>query len=90
MENASAKPVGNLMEPDVKIALETLLRLCNKNNIAFGGMMMRLEERPFISTVGNVVQRGHEMAELFRQYAQIVDDAVDANRVEDSPISKPN
>jgi len=40
--------------------------------------------------VGNVVARGSEMAELFRQYAQIVDDAVDANRIEDAQISKPN
>jgi hypothetical protein len=89
-KTVSAKAVGNQMDADVKIALETLLRLCNKAGISFGGMMMRLHDRPFVSTVGNVVARGSEMAELFRQYAQIVDDAVDADRIETCPVSKPN
>jgi hypothetical protein len=55
VDKASAnKIVGHQMDADVKIALETLLRLCNKTGIIFGGMMMRLEgPAPFVTVVGN-------------------------------------
>lgn len=86
----SLNQVSSNIDPEVRIALETLLRLCTKEGILFSGMMMRLESRPFVSVVGNQKEQGADMAELFRQYAVIIDDAVAKDRIEECTVSRPN
>ncbi len=76
--------------PDVMITLESLIRLCNTHKILFSGMMIRLNEPSFVTTVGNAVEKGSDQAELFRQFAQIVEDAVTVDKFETHEISKPN
>lgn len=82
------------LEPDadIKEALEVLLRLCSKKDVLIMGMMMRVEgpDPSFVTIMGNQHERGYAAADLFREFASIVDDAVDQGRVVVGYVSRPN
>lgn len=78
------------VEPDLMIAVETLIRMATKYNVLFSGMMIRTDEPVIVSIIGNATQRGYDAADLFRQFAQIVEDAAARGAVGTHQISKPN
>jgi hypothetical protein len=62
---------GN-MPDDLKLAYETFVLLCTHHKIVFAGMAF-CPEPPSMYALGNVTERGTDLAELFRLYAEIIE-----------------
>jgi hypothetical protein len=66
----------NNMPEDLMRAYETFVLLCTHHKIMFAGMAFS-DEPLSMYALGNVTERGHDLAELFRMYAEIVDQKTD-------------
>lgn len=66
---------------DLRIAHETFTLLATKHGYSFAGMMAAVDP-PALVVIGNVTERGHDLATLLRQYAQILDEKTDAGQFE--------
>lgn len=66
---------------DLHIAYETFTLLATKYGYAYAGMMASVNP-PDLVVIGNVSERGHDLALLLRQYAEIIDQKTDAGQIE--------
>lgn len=69
------------MKSDMKTALDTFTMLATVNGMSFAGMVIGMNP-PSVCVVGNVTERGHDIAKLFRQYADLLDEKTDAGQVQ--------
>lgn len=69
------------MPQDLRIAYETFTALATKHGISFAGMMAGVDP-PSLFVIGNVTERGHDLALLLRTYADIIDQKTDAGMIE--------
>lgn len=69
------------MPPDLKRAYENFTLLCSQQGYTFAGMLLH-DEPPAMFVIGNITERGHDLGELFRLYAEIIDKKTDAGQVE--------
>jgi len=69
------------MPEDLRIAYETFTLLATKHGLSFAGMMAGVDP-PSLFVIGNVTERGHDLAVLLRTYAQIIDEKTDAGQIE--------
>jgi predicted NBD/HSP70 family sugar kinase len=65
----------------LRIAYETFTHLATKHGYAYAGMMACVNP-PDLVVIGNVVERGHDLAMLLRQYAEIIEQKTDAGQIE--------
>jgi hypothetical protein len=79
------------MPEDLRQAYETFVLLCTHYKVTFAGMAFRAEP-PSMYALGNVTERGHDLAELFRLYAEVVDRKTDKGQIQDTqtPASRIN
>ena len=68
------------LPPDLQSAYEVFTLLAIRHGYAYAGLMMGLDP-PSITIIGNVKERGHALATLLREYANIVDDKTDKGQV---------
>lgn len=68
------------MPDDLRIACETFTLLATKHGLTFAGMMAGVDP-PALFVIGNVSERGHDLAVLLRTYAQIIDEKTDAGQI---------
>lgn len=73
----------DMLPDDLLIAYQTFTLLATKHKFAFAGMMTRVDP-PALVALGNVTEKGEELVQLMRQYADILED-----RTERGMISKP-
>jgi len=73
--------VNNPMPDDLKFTYEVFTRTATEKGYAFAGMLM-CANPPSIYAIGNVKEKGHDLAALFRQYADIMDNKTTEGRVE--------
>jgi len=66
---------------DLKAAYEVFTLLAIKRGYSYAGLMLGLDP-PSITIIGNVTERGHALATLLREYANIVDDKTANGQVE--------
>lgn len=66
---------------DLRIAYETFTMLATKHGYSFAGMMAAVDP-PALVVIGNVTERGHDLATLLRQYAKILDEKTDSGQFE--------
>lgn len=71
----------NTLPDDVMFVYNTFLEIATERKCAFAGLLMRAEPAT-IAVIGNVNETGHALAELLRQYADIVDRSTDEERIE--------
>jgi hypothetical protein len=71
----------NPMPEDMRFTYEVFCRTVTEGGFAFAGMLMRADP-PCIFAIGNVKEKGHSLAALFRQYADIMDEKTTEGRVE--------
>jgi hypothetical protein len=68
------------MDSDVKIALDTFTAIASARGLSFAGMVLGLDP-PVAYVIGNVSEKGHDMANLFRKYADLLDEKIAAGQV---------
>lgn len=76
------------MPDDLKLAYENFTLLATAKGFVFSGMMMSIEP-PSIMVIGNVTEKGHELAALFRTYADLLDQKTEAGQIE-QPAATPH
>jgi hypothetical protein len=69
------------MPDDLLLAYQTFTLLCSRHNFSYAGMMAGVDP-PSLFVIGNVTERGHDLAVLLRTYAQIIDEKTDAGQIE--------
>ena len=69
------------MDSDLKLALDTFTLLATHRGMSFAGMVIGVTP-PAVYVVGNVTEKGHDIAKLFRQYADLLDEKVNAGQVQ--------
>ena len=63
-----------VLPEDLQEACVNLLRIASKHKASFGGMLIRLDgELPFISCISNITHTSSQMAEIFRMYADLME-----------------
>lgn len=79
------------MPEDLRQAYETFTLLCTHYNVTFAGLGIRIDPMG-IYAFGNVTERGHDLAELFRKFAEIIEERHVAGRIKDleTPTNKIN
>jgi hypothetical protein len=65
--------MSNQLPDDLLIAYQTFTMLATQYKYAYAGMMVGTEP-PSLVAIGNVTEKGHELAELLRKYADILDE----------------
>ena len=73
--------MSNQLPDDLLIAYQTFTMLATKYKYAYAGMMVGMEP-PSLVAIGNVTEKGHELAELLRKYADILDEKTDKGQFE--------
>lgn len=66
---------------DLLIAYQQFTLLATKYKFAYAGMMIGTEP-PALIAIGNVTEKGHELVELLRKYADILEERTNAGRLE--------
>jgi len=66
---------------DLLIAYQTFTLLATQYKFAYAGMMIGTEP-PSIVAIGNVTEQGHQLVELLRKYADILEERTNAGRLE--------
>lgn len=70
-----------MLPSDLLIAYQTFTLLATKYKFAYSGMMIGAEPPSFVA-IGNVTEKGHELADLLRKYADILDEKTDKGQFE--------
>jgi hypothetical protein len=70
-----------MLPEDLMIAYQNFTLLATKHGFAFAGMMTGTNP-PSLVAIGNVTEKGHELAHLLREYADILDDKTDRGMLE--------
>lgn len=73
------------MPDDLKQAYETFTLLCTHHKMTFAGMLF-CAEPPSMYAVGNITERGHDLAKLFRLYAEIIERKTDRGEIQTPEI----
>ena len=66
---------------DLLIAYQTFTLLATKYKFAYAGMMIGSEPISIVA-IGNVTEQGHQLVELLRKYADILEERTNAGRLE--------
>ena len=66
---------------DLLIAYQNFTLLATHYKFAYAGMMVGTEP-PSLVAIGNVTEKGHELATLLRKYADILDEKTDKGQFE--------
>jgi hypothetical protein len=74
---------------DLLQAYVVFTALATKHGFAYAGMMMG-SDPPSLLAIGNVTENGHELAELLREYADILEEKTDKGQLERSPFRDPH
>ena len=69
------------MKPDMKNALDIFTMYATARGMTFAGTVIGVNP-PSMYIVGNVTEKGHTIAQLFRQYADLIDEKVNAGLVQ--------
>ncbi len=69
------------MPDDLRIAYENFTLLATAKGFSFSGMMMRVNP-PAVYVIGNVTEKGHDLAELFREFANFLNQKTEAGQIE--------
>lgn len=69
------------MPDDLRIAYENFTLLATAKGFVFSGMMMSIDP-PAIMVIGNVNEKGHDLARLFREYAKLLDEKTESGQIE--------
>jgi len=69
------------LPPALQSAYEVFTLLAIKHEYSYAGLMIGTDP-PSITIIGNVRERGHALATLLREYANIVDDKTANGQVE--------
>ncbi len=75
---------------DLLIAYQNFTLLATKHGFAFAGMMTRILPDPAIVAIGNVTEKGFELADLLRKYAEIIDEKTDRGLFKTPVFQKTN
>jgi len=65
---------------DLLIAYQEFTLLATKYKFAYAGMMIGSEPISIVA-IGNVTEQGHELVELLRKYADILEDIINAGKL---------
>lgn len=71
---------------DLLAAYETFTLLATKHGYSFAGMMAAVDP-PALVVIGNITERGHDLATLLREYAAIIDEKTDSGKFE-TPVPR--
>lgn len=74
---------------DLLIAYQQFTLLATKHGFAYAGFMMRVDP-PAMVGIGNVTENGHELAQLLRSYADIIERRAASGTLPPRPLSEPN
>lgn len=66
---------------DLLIAYQTFTLLATKYKFAYAGMMIGTEPLSLVA-IGNVTEKGHELAQLLRKYADILEEKTEKGQIE--------
>lgn len=77
------------MPDDLRLAYEHFMVLASQHGLAFAGMMAGTNP-PALYVIGNVNERGHDLAKLLREYARIIDEKTIAGLIESPSTPSPN
>ena len=72
------------MPDDLKLAYETFTLLATSKGFVYSGVMISLNP-PSLLVIGNVTEKGHDLANLYREYAKLLDQKTDAGQIELPP-----
>jgi hypothetical protein len=61
------------MNEELMLAYQNFLLLASEQDYSFAGMMIRVNP-PSLVAIGNVTQKGHELANLLRKFADMLDE----------------
>jgi hypothetical protein len=61
------------MNEELMLAYQKFLLLASEQDYNFAGMMIRVNP-PSLVAIGNVTQKGHELANLLRKFADMLDE----------------
>lgn len=70
---------------ELQAAAVEFLRQATKNSCSFVGMLIRVDDPPLMSVIGNVIQTGSEVARLFRMYADLIEERGDVIQIDVTP-----
>ena len=65
--------MAQMLPDDLLIAYQNFTLLATKYKYSYAGMMVGLDP-PSLTAIGNVTEKGHELAQLLRKYADILDE----------------
>lgn len=74
---------------DLLIAYQQFTLLATQHKFAYAGFMMRVDPVALVG-IGNVTQNGHELAQLLREYADILDRKTDAGTLPTRVFENPS
>ena len=74
---------------DLLIAYQEFTLLATKHGFAYAGFMMRVDPAALVG-IGNVTQNGHELANLLREYAEILDRKTEEGSLPPRTLANPN
>jgi hypothetical protein len=75
---------------DLKAAYENFTMLALQHGYIYAAVMIGLKPEPSITVIGNVTERGHDLAKLLRMHADLIDKKEDTGQVEPTPPIPPN
>lgn len=71
----------NKLPDNLAYAYKIFTEIATEEKFAFSGMLMR-GDPPALVVIGNVTERGYDLANLFRAYADIMDQKTSTGQVE--------
>ena len=74
------------MEKDLRAAYDVFALLATRRGYAFSGLMMGGDPASLF-IIGNCSEHGHDLADLHRTFASVVDSKADAGRI--APMPEP-
>lgn len=87
MDHFRGDPVS--LPKDLQIAYETFTLLAIKHGFIYAALMIGTEPVETL-VIGNVTERGHELAKLLRMHADYIDKQTDDGRVATPPQTSAN
>jgi hypothetical protein len=71
-----------MLPEELMIAYQNFTLLATKHKYAYAGFMMSADPVEMVG-IGNITEKGHELAILLRRYADIVDDKTGKGLIEE-------
>jgi hypothetical protein len=70
---------------DLKAAYENFTMLALQHGYIYAAVMIGLKPKPSVNIIGNVTERGHDLATLLRKHADLIDEKENSGQVEPTP-----